>query len=55
MTQNWSIHFGWVKAHNGIKGKVLADKLAKETVEDGGELNMVYNRIPITNANELKK
>ena len=34
---------------------MLADKRAKETVEDDGELNMVYNRIRITIATELKK
>jgi len=34
----------------------LADKLAKEAPEDGGELKIVYKRIPITSvAAELKK
>jgi hypothetical protein len=56
MTQNWSIHFGWLKAHNGIDGNELAYKLAKEAAEDDGERNIVYNRIPITTiATELKK
>jgi len=45
-----------VKAHIGIKGNVLADKLAKEAAEDDGELNILYNRKPITTiATELKK
>jgi len=44
-----------VKAHIGIEGNELADKLAKEASEDD-ELNRVYNRIPIiTIATELKK
>ena len=55
-TQNWSIHLGWVKAHNGIEGNALADKLSKAAAEDDGELNILYNRIPITTiATELKK
>jgi len=29
MTQNWSIHFGWVKANTGIEGNKLAGNLAK--------------------------
>jgi ribonuclease HI len=56
MMQNWSIHVGWVKAHVGIEGNELEDKLVKEATEDGGELNIVYKRIPITTiATELKK
>jgi hypothetical protein len=45
-----------VKAHFGIEGNELVDKLANEAAEDEGELNIVYNRIPITTiATELKK
>jgi hypothetical protein len=47
MSKNWSIHFGWVKAHAGIEGNELADKLAK-AAEDDGDLRIVYNRISIS-------
>jgi ribonuclease HI len=29
-SRNWSIDFGWVKAHTGIHGNELADRLAKQ-------------------------
>jgi len=38
------MHFGWVKAHAGIEGNELVDRLVKEAaVEDGPT---VYDRIP---------
>ena len=56
MTQNLSVRFGFVTAHTGIEGNELADKLANAAAEDIGELNVVYNRIPIaTIGTELKK
>lgn len=53
--QNRSIHFRWVKAHSGIKGNKVADKLAKAAAQDVDEQNRVYNTIPTTAvATEIK-
>jgi ribonuclease HI len=42
----WKIKFSWVKAHAGIYGNEMADRLAKEAARSDGT-NYGYSRIQV--------
>jgi ribonuclease HI len=41
--KNWKIEFKWVKAHAGIFGNEIADRLPKEATQNH---SVTYSRIP---------
>ena len=43
--QNWTIKFGWVKAHSGIPGNEMADQIAKDESMDAN-IELTYNKKP---------
>jgi len=43
--REWKIGFRWIKAHAGVSGNELADKLAKEA-SGKTDIPISYNRIP---------
>ena len=44
---NWNIELSWVKAHVGIVGNELADRLAKAAASDS-DAKIVFNRLPLS-------
>ena len=42
--REWKIQFSWIKAHAGVSGNEIADKLAKEA-SGKREIPISYNRI----------
>jgi hypothetical protein len=43
---NWNIKISWIKAHVGVAGNELADRLAQAAASDG-DAQIAFNRLPI--------
>jgi len=44
---NWNIELSWVKAHVGIVGNELADRISKAAASDS-DAKIVFNRLPMS-------
>jgi hypothetical protein len=44
---NWNIELSWIKAHAGVVGNELADRLAKAAASDS-DAKIVFNRLPMS-------
>jgi hypothetical protein len=44
---NWNIELSWIKAHVGIVGNKLADRLAIAAANDSDD-KIVFNRLPMS-------
>jgi hypothetical protein len=53
--QNWTVHFRWGKAHNGIQGNELVDQLAKEAAEDEEGITVFRKKPKNTIVSEAKE
>jgi ribonuclease HI len=53
--QNWTVHFRWVKARNGIQGNELVDQLAKEAAEDEEGITVFRKKPKNTIVSEAKE
>jgi ribonuclease HI len=49
-SSEWKIEFSWVKAHVGIYGNEMADRVAKEAARKK-DANITFNRIPKSTIN----
>jgi len=45
--ENWNIELSWVKAHVGIVGDELIDRITKVAASDS-DAKIVFNRLPLS-------